>query len=47
MENINKLLEQRKTYMDRKNEAQSSWLIEMLDDLIFNLDLKLKELTED
>lgn len=47
MEKIDELLEQRQTYMDRKNDAQSSWLIEMLDDLIFNLDLKLKELTQD
>jgi hypothetical protein len=47
MEKLDDLLEQRKKYMDRKNEAQSSWLIEMLDDLIFNLDLKLKELTQE
>jgi hypothetical protein len=47
MEKLDELLEQRKNYMDRKNEAQSSWLIEMLDDLIFNLDLKLKQLTEE
>jgi len=47
MEKLDDLLEQRQKYMDRKNEAQSSWLIEMLDDLIFNLDLKLKELTQE
>jgi hypothetical protein len=47
MEKIDDLLEQRNKYMDRKNEAQSSWLIEMLDDLIFNIDLELKRLTQE
>lgn len=45
MEKLDELLERRQGLIQEKDEAQSSWLIEMIDDLIFNIDLQLKELT--
>ena len=45
MEKINELLEQRQKYMAERQTAQSDWFIEMLDDMIFNIDLELKQLT--
>ena len=46
MEKIDELLERRQTLSQEKDEAQSSWLIEMIDDLIFNIDLQLQQLTD-
>ena len=46
MEKVDELLERRQNLSQEKDEAQSGWLIEMIDDLIFNIDLQLQQLTK-
>ena len=46
MEKIDELLERRQNLSQEKDGAQSSWLIEMIDDLIFNIDLQLQQLNQ-
>lgn len=46
MEKVDELLERRQTLSQDRDQAQSDWLIEMIDDLIFNIDLQLQQLTK-
>ena len=47
MRTVDELLEQRQKYMAERQVAKSDWFIEMLDDMIFNIDLELKLLTQE
>jgi hypothetical protein len=46
METIDKLLERRLELIEELNDAQSDWYKQIIDSLIFNLDLELKKLTK-
>lgn len=46
MEAIDNLLEKRQEYSQELENAQSDWFKEMIEEMIFNIDLKLKQLTD-